>query len=248
MFRSCVGPLCTTAGSRRLDSRAAAHCHARGSRALAVVPRATPRRRSSCCEELESSAEPRPSASPSSPLGCGGFFIDAGYEELIVPALWESQTFVDKAGPDIVEKLYAFSDKKGRDTCCSGGLPAFPGSVARGLVPREPRPSACSKCALIPTSARRTAATGVTQVGVEMPAERRPATGARSRTCWYRSSNGSYDYQLDRQVRAAWPTTSRPASRGCPGGRAEQVEAAALDGASGGPRSRSLLFAMDDPR
>jgi len=61
--------------------------------------------------------EPRPSASPSSPLGCGGRFIAAGYEELIVPAVWEQQTFVDKAGADIVGQMYAFPDKKGRPIC-----------------------------------------------------------------------------------------------------------------------------------
>jgi histidyl-tRNA synthetase len=60
---------------------------------------------------------PRPSASPSSPLGCGGLFIDAGYEELIVPALWEQQTFIAKAGPEIVDQLYSFPDRKGRPIC-----------------------------------------------------------------------------------------------------------------------------------
>jgi len=59
----------------------------------------------------------RPSATPSSRLGCGGRFIDAGYEELIVPALWEQQTFIDKAGPEIVGEMYAFPDRKGRPVC-----------------------------------------------------------------------------------------------------------------------------------
>jgi histidyl-tRNA synthetase len=61
--------------------------------------------------------EPRPSASPSSPLGCGGRFIAAGYEELIVPAIWEQQTFVAKAGAEIVDQMYTFADKKGRPIC-----------------------------------------------------------------------------------------------------------------------------------
>lgn len=61
--------------------------------------------------------EPRRSASPSSRRGCGGRFIDAGYEELIVPALWEQETFVKKAGPEVVDQLYAFADKKGRPVC-----------------------------------------------------------------------------------------------------------------------------------
>jgi histidyl-tRNA synthetase len=61
--------------------------------------------------------EPRPSASPSSPLGCGGRFIAAGYEELIVPAIWDQQTFVARAGAEIVDQMYAFPDKKGRPIC-----------------------------------------------------------------------------------------------------------------------------------
>jgi histidyl-tRNA synthetase len=60
---------------------------------------------------------PKPSGSPSSPLGSGGCFIAAGYEELIVPAIWEQQTFVAKAGTEIVEGMYAFEDKKQRPIC-----------------------------------------------------------------------------------------------------------------------------------
>jgi histidyl-tRNA synthetase len=61
--------------------------------------------------------EPRRFASPSSRRGCGGHFTDAGYEELIVPALWEQETFVQKAGAEVVDQLYAFVDKKGRPVC-----------------------------------------------------------------------------------------------------------------------------------
>ena len=59
----------------------------------------------------------KPSASPSSLLGCGGFFTEAGYEELIVPAIWEQQTFIAKAGPQIVDEMYVFDDKAGRRCC-----------------------------------------------------------------------------------------------------------------------------------
>ena len=58
-----------------------------------------------------------PSASPSSPLGCGGFFTEAGYEEVIVPAIWEQATFVAKAGPEIVGSMYTFADRSER-ACC----------------------------------------------------------------------------------------------------------------------------------
>jgi histidyl-tRNA synthetase len=36
---------------------------------------------------------------------------------VIVPALWQQQTFVEKGGAQIVEQMYAFSDKKGRPIC-----------------------------------------------------------------------------------------------------------------------------------
>jgi len=44
-------------------------------------------------------------------------FIAAGYQEVILPNLWEQQTFVDKAGPEILGQMYTFNDKKGRDIC-----------------------------------------------------------------------------------------------------------------------------------
>jgi histidyl-tRNA synthetase len=36
---------------------------------------------------------------------------------VILPALWEQQTFIDKAGPEIVNQMWAFADKGGRDVC-----------------------------------------------------------------------------------------------------------------------------------
>ena len=59
----------------------------------------------------------RPCALPFSSRGCGGLFIDAGYEELIVPAIWQQQTFIEKAGPEVISQMYAFGDKKGRPIC-----------------------------------------------------------------------------------------------------------------------------------
>jgi histidyl-tRNA synthetase len=50
-------------------------------------------------------------------LGCGGLFIAAGYDELIVPALWEQATFIAKGGPEIVDQMYAFPDKGNRPVC-----------------------------------------------------------------------------------------------------------------------------------
>jgi histidyl-tRNA synthetase len=36
---------------------------------------------------------------------------------VIVPALWQQQTFLDKGGPEIAGQMYAFDDKKGRPIC-----------------------------------------------------------------------------------------------------------------------------------
>lgn len=58
-----------------------------------------------------------PFGSASSQLGSEGCFIDAGYEELIVPAIWEEATFVAKAGPEIVNTMYTFADKANRPCC-----------------------------------------------------------------------------------------------------------------------------------
>jgi len=44
-------------------------------------------------------------------------FIEADYEEVILPALWEQQTFVDKAGPEIINQMWAFRDKGDREVC-----------------------------------------------------------------------------------------------------------------------------------
>lgn len=34
-----------------------------------------------------------------------------------MPAIWEQQTFIDKAGPEIVNQMWAFDDKGGRAVC-----------------------------------------------------------------------------------------------------------------------------------
>ena len=41
----------------------------------------------------------------------------AGYKEIILPSLWEQQTFIEKAGGKILNQMYTFKDKKGRDIC-----------------------------------------------------------------------------------------------------------------------------------
>ena len=48
---------------------------------------------------------------------CGCFFINQGFEEIILPSIWEQQTFIDKAGPEILSQMWAFKDKGERDVC-----------------------------------------------------------------------------------------------------------------------------------
>lgn len=44
----------------------------------------------------------------------GGVFIEANYDEIVVPEIWGQETFIKKAGPEIVNQLWAFKDKGGR--------------------------------------------------------------------------------------------------------------------------------------
>ena len=40
-----------------------------------------------------------------------------GFEQIILPSVWEQETFVKKAGSEILEQMYAFKDKGDRDIC-----------------------------------------------------------------------------------------------------------------------------------
>lgn len=40
-----------------------------------------------------------------------------GFDEVIIPSLREQSTFVDKDGAEILNQMYTFQDKKGRDIC-----------------------------------------------------------------------------------------------------------------------------------
>jgi histidyl-tRNA synthetase len=42
---------------------------------------------------------------------------DRGFEEVILPSLWDQETFVQKAGPEIVNQMWAFRDKGDRPVC-----------------------------------------------------------------------------------------------------------------------------------
>lgn len=48
----------------------------------------------------------------------GGAFINEGFEEIIIPSIWDSKTFVEKAGgSEILEQMFNFNDKNNRGVC-----------------------------------------------------------------------------------------------------------------------------------
>jgi histidyl-tRNA synthetase len=48
----------------------------------------------------------------------GAIFISQGFEEIIIPSIWESKTFVDKSGgSEILEQMYSFKDQKNNSIC-----------------------------------------------------------------------------------------------------------------------------------
>ena len=68
--------------------------------------------------EPESSWAKRPALLPKPLTACGGVFIDEGFDEIILPSLWEQRTFQEKAaGSPVLSQMWAFQDKKGRDVC-----------------------------------------------------------------------------------------------------------------------------------
>ena len=50
-------------------------------------------------------------------IACGGVFTEANYSEVIIPSIWGQDTFIEKAGKEILNQVYAFEDKKGRPIC-----------------------------------------------------------------------------------------------------------------------------------
>ena len=43
--------------------------------------------------------------------------IAYGFGEVIIPSIREQSTFVEKAGEEVLNQMYTFQDKKGRDVC-----------------------------------------------------------------------------------------------------------------------------------
>ena len=148
--------------------------------------------------------EPKPSATPRSPSGCGGRFIEAGYEELVVPAIWEQQTFVAKAGADIVGEMYVFEDKKRRPICL---VPEITGLVQEawrdGWSQTEPKPMRVFYVARCYRYERpqRGRYREFTQVGVELLGGRAPDDRREVEDLLRKILDGlEVDYELDSAV------------------------------------------------
>ena len=70
-----------------------------------------------CYAAPASSQETTPSASPRSLMLCETVFIDAGLDEIIVPAIAEQSIFDGKVGPENAAMMWRFEDKGGRKVC-----------------------------------------------------------------------------------------------------------------------------------
>jgi histidyl-tRNA synthetase len=46
---------------------------------------------------------------------CGAVFIDAGFSEIILPVLWETDTWIQRSGSEIQNQLWNFKDKGDRE-------------------------------------------------------------------------------------------------------------------------------------
>ncbi|MFB6087903.1 MAG: ATP phosphoribosyltransferase regulatory subunit, partial [Haloarculaceae archaeon] len=57
-----------------------------------------------------------------------------GFREIATPAMEDVQMYVDKSGEEIVEELYAFTDKGGRDVALA---PELTPTVARMVVAKQ---------------------------------------------------------------------------------------------------------------
>jgi len=148
--------------------------------------------------------DPKRPAFARSRRSCGGCFIDAGYDELIVPALWEQQTFVAKAGAEIVRQMYAFPDKKGRAVCL---VPEITGIVQEqwraGWAKSMPKPARVfyvARCYRYerPQDGRYREFTqvGIEHLGGSAPADRREVEDLLVRVL----DAVGVEYELDRAV------------------------------------------------
>ena len=78
----------------------------------------------------------------------GGAFIDLGFEEAIVPAVWSRATFERKAAtPEIMGQMWTFQDKGARDVCLIPEATAlFQEMVQAGEIKGERRLFYVARC------------------------------------------------------------------------------------------------------
>ena len=53
--------------------------------------------------------------SPAQLTNSGGRFIQAGFEEIILPSIWETETWTERTGAEIEDQMWTFNDKGGRN-------------------------------------------------------------------------------------------------------------------------------------
>lgn len=81
---------------------------------------------------------------------CRNTSKEAGFQELIIPSIWEQDTFTAKAGKEILGQMYAFEDKGGREICLIPEVTAIlQEQWKNGWVKEKPKPyrvSYLSRC------------------------------------------------------------------------------------------------------
>ena len=81
----------------------------------------------------------RPPACAASSKSSGAAFIEEGAAEVIVPALWGQDTFINKAGgSDVLDQMWSFPDKKGRPVCLIPEATAVFQEIAADLLAGAP--------------------------------------------------------------------------------------------------------------
>lgn len=81
-------------------------------------PNIQPTQRSVLCYvERESFSRMKQEHTEISKVYFGGVFIDEGFEEVIFPAIWEEDTFINKVGSENANMMWRFADKGNRNVC-----------------------------------------------------------------------------------------------------------------------------------
>ena len=71
-------------------------------------------------------------------LAFGSTFMETGAQEVIVPALWSQDTFVEKAGgSEILGQMWTFPDRKGRKCCLIPEVTALFQEQCQALLERR---------------------------------------------------------------------------------------------------------------